>query len=142
MTGSAQTPYAAIGGDSTVRDIAHRFYLLVENDPDYAELRALHAEDLGPIERALGGFLIGWLGGPRDWFDGARGCIFSLHGGIRIDAAVADQWAGAMRRAIEADPRIAPDIGARIADTLGRMARAMVNAGSDGEARPAFAAAE
>lgn len=127
MTGSS--PYAAIGGDPTVRDIARRFYFLIENDPDYAELRALHAEDLAPIERALGGFLTGWLGGPRDWFDNARGCIFSLHGGIRIDAAVADQWAEAMRRAIEADPRIAPALGTQIADRLAQMARAMVNAG-------------
>lgn len=132
------TPYAMIGGARTVSDIARRFYFLIDNDPDYAELRALHGPDLEPIAQSLAGFLSGWLGGPRDWFDGTRGCIFSLHGHLRIAQSAADQWADAMQRAIAADPRVDPAIGTELAEALGRMARGMANA--DAPARASVAA--
>jgi len=43
---AAQTPYALLGGDAAVRALVERFYDLMELEPRYAELRALHAADL------------------------------------------------------------------------------------------------
>ncbi len=123
-------PYAVIGGAETVRALAHRFYALVGSDPAYAELRALHGADLDAIADSLAGFLSGWLGGPRDWFESGRGCIFSLHGAVPIDHRTAGQWADAMARAIAAELRIPPHIGEDMQDKLGRMARAMAPRGA------------
>ena len=62
------TPYDRIGGREVLRAIVNRFYDLMDEDPAYAGLRAMHAEDLAPMRQSLTGFLTGWSGGPRDWF--------------------------------------------------------------------------
>lgn len=126
MDARAITPFQMIGGEGVVAAIVERFYDLMENDPAYADLRALHAEDLSPVRQGLTSFLNGWLGGPRDWFGQGR-CVMSLHGAIAIPPHVAWQWSDAMTRAIagqdDADPRLAK----AMIERLGEMAQAMVN---------------
>lgn len=119
------TPYEMIGGDAPIREIVERFYDLMEGDPTYAKLRALHAPDLAPIRASLSGFLAAWMGGPRDWFEERPGrCMMSAHAGMTITGATARQWADAMRRAI-ADSSVAPDFGAKLAGALGDLALRM-----------------
>lgn len=123
----APTPFDRIGGADAVRGIASRFYALIDRDPAYAELRAVHGPDLAPIEESLAAFLTGWLGGPRDWFDARPGaCIMRMHRALAFPRPLATQWADAMFRAIRADSAIDPIVGAQIAETLGRIAHAMV----------------
>ncbi|MXO70547.1 group II truncated hemoglobin [Alteraurantiacibacter buctensis] len=94
------SPYDQIGGADGIRRIVDRFYDLMEQDPAYAELRAMHADELGPMRAALAGFLGGWAGGPRDWFDANPGkCMMSMHGGLAITPGTARQWVQAMERA-------------------------------------------
>ncbi|OCC24017.1 globin [Croceicoccus estronivorus] len=123
---SQATPFELLGGHPTIERIVERFYDLMEEDPAYAELRALHAPDLTPMRRSLALFLAAWCGGPRDWFDENPGkCMMSAHKGIAINRQVAEQWADAMGRAI-AD--CGPDdqkLGAEMAEMLSRMARSM-----------------
>jgi hemoglobin len=38
-----------IGGRATVHTMVQCFYDLVDQDPSYAQLRALHKPDLGPM---------------------------------------------------------------------------------------------
>ncbi|MBH1992506.1 MAG: globin [Sphingomonadaceae bacterium] len=122
------SPYARMGGDPVVGAIANRFYDIVTQDPVYAELRALHAADLTAVRHGLTRFLIGWLGGPRDWFE--RGpCIMSLHRAFPITPALADQWALAMTCAIAGQEDLDPAIGDAMAEALGHMARGMINFG-------------
>ena len=122
------SPYARIGGESVVRAIAQRFYDLIERDAAYADLRAIHAADLGPVRHGLTRFLCGWLGGPRDWFD--RGpCIMSLHRAFPVTPALADQWATAMACAIAMEENLDPALGDAMAEALGHMARGMINFG-------------
>ena len=84
------TPYDLIGGAPVIRRIVDRFYDLMDQDPAYAELRALHAPDLGPMRHSLSGFLNAWAGGPRDWFEENPGkCMMSAHKGIAIAPATA-----------------------------------------------------
>ena len=120
------TPFDLIGGHPAIQRIVERFYDLMEQDPAYAELRALHAPDLSPMRRSLALFLAAWCGGPRDWFEDNPGkCMMSVHKGIPIPPAVAEQWADAMQRAI-AD--CGPDdakLGAEMSALLCRMARSM-----------------
>jgi hemoglobin len=119
------TPYEQLGGER-VAAIVERFYDLMDEDPAYAALRAMHAADLAPMRVSLAGFLTAWLGGPRDWFSERPGaCVMSLHGAMPISTAVGEQWIEAMERAIAADATIHPDLAAVLSRALGRMARAM-----------------
>lgn len=124
---SEATPYERIGGAEVLRAVADRFYALIDSDPDYAELRALHPADLGPVRDSLALFLQAWLGGPREWFEARPGtCIMRLHRAMAVTPALAGQWAQAMARAITADPAIDPDLARQFGTALGRMAFAMV----------------
>jgi hemoglobin len=120
------TPYHRLGGAPVFEAIANRFYDLMDSDPAYAELRAMHAADLTPMRASLPKFLAGWAGGPRDWFEENPGrCMVSLHAPFTIEPLTANQWAEAMERAIaEVAPEPA-DIARSMSETLARIARSM-----------------
>ena len=110
------TPFHKLGGHETMRAICNRFYDLMDSDPAYVELRAMHAPDLAPMRTSLSAFLAGWAGGPRDWFEANPGrCMMSVHKPFAISGAVAGQWADAMKRAIAdvapADAELAKAMG-------------------------------
>lgn len=119
----AASPYERVGGLATLRRITDRFYDLMETEPAFAALRAMHAPDLAPMREALPLFLAGWSGGPRTWWDANPGkCMVSMHTPFRIDKTTAGQWADAMRRAI-ADVAPADEaIAGALADVLDRIA--------------------
>ncbi|MFY8196038.1 group II truncated hemoglobin [Novosphingobium sp. B1] len=121
-----RSPYERIGGLGELRRITDRFYDLMETDPAFAALRAIHADDLGPMRDSLPGFLAGWSGGPRDWFEAHPGkCMMSMHKPFAITRETAAQWADCMERAI-ADAKLPdPDIARALCDVLGQMARGM-----------------
>lgn len=121
-----QTPYQRIGGGDAVHALVARFYDVMDDDPDFARLRAIHADDLAPMRVSLTGFLSGWMGGPRDWF-GSGKCVMSAHAPFTIDADLRDQWLAAMRIALadavpDADLRALLDGGfERVADRMVRV---------------------
>ena len=126
------TPFTKLGGEATIAAIVARFYDLMESDPAYADLRAMHAPDLAPMRKSLAGFLAGWSGGPRDWFDENPGrCMMSIHKPFAISADTAGQWASAMRRAVEdaiaahdtADPQLAKAMAGVLEEMALGMAR-------------------
>lgn len=126
-TRPATTPYDRLGGMATLRAITDRFYDLMEQDPAYAELRAMHAADLGPMRKSLPAFLAGWCGGPRDWWEANPGrCMASLHSPFAIDHATAAQWAEAMRRAIRDAAPADAEVAGAMGDVLANMAMGMV----------------
>jgi hemoglobin len=126
MTKMANTPYDMLGGQPTVEAIVQRFYDLVESDPAYAELHAMHKTDLGPVRESLTGFLTGWLGGPRDWF-AKGGCVMSAHRPLDIGPEVTEQWIAAMKRAVIEVPVENRDLSLKMAEALGDMAKGMIN---------------
>jgi hemoglobin len=99
----AVTPYDLIGGEADIQRLVGAFYDLMERDPDFAELRALHQGDLGPMRARLADFLTQWMGGPAVFAQRhpGRGCIVSAHKPFPIGARVADQWLACMRQAFE-----------------------------------------
>jgi hemoglobin len=120
------SPFERIGGHAAMHAITNRFYDLMEQDPAYAELRAMHAEDLSFMRQSLPLFLAGWAGGPRDWFEANPGkCMMSAHGSFAIDRQTAGQWAAAMTRAIAEAGVADREIADAMADLLGRMAKGM-----------------
>lgn len=120
------TPYEIAGGSAVVSAIATRFYDLMDSDPAYTELRAMHAADLAPVREGFARFLCGWMGGPRDWFD--RGlCMMSLHRDMAIPPLPAAQWGHAMARAIADQPGLDPILAREMTVRLSQIATAMVN---------------
>ncbi len=120
--------YEAIGGRPAVNRVVGRFYDLMDREPAYAALRAMHATDLSPMRGSLAGFLTAWLGGPTDWFaEHPNTCVMSAHGRLPITEATARQWIDAMDQALR-DTDIDPNLAARIMVRLGPMALAMVKA--------------
>ena len=119
------TPYERIGGRAVLEAIVNRFYDLMDEDPTYAELRAMHGPDLGPMRESLTGFFTGWAGGPRDWFAGGK-CVMSLHRPLAITPATARQWLEAMRRAIDESVGAQdPEIARAMLDVLKQMTAGM-----------------
>jgi len=114
-----------IGGADVIRAIVSRFYDLMESDPAYAQLRAMHAPDLRPMRASLADFLIAWSGGPRDWFEKRPGaCIMSAHAKLAIEESVSEQWIDAMDRAVQ--EHLEPRFARSMIEALGHVARAMV----------------
>lgn len=94
-------PYQALGGQTGVRRLAERFYAVMAEDAFASDIRAMHAPDLEPIIERLSGFLSGWLGGPRDYFEQPEApCIMSVHKRLPIGERERDQWLHCMARAL------------------------------------------
>jgi hemoglobin len=124
---AAATAFLRIGGAAVVQAIVERFYDLMDSDPAYAELRAMHAPDLAPMRASLAGFLTAWLGGPRDWFAGRSACIMSLHAPLPIRDATAAQWAHAMARAIRDSDVADRHVAGAVSLLLARIAMQMAH---------------
>jgi hemoglobin len=106
--------------------LADRFYALIDADPRYAALRAIHEADLRGVRQSLAGFMTGWLGGPRDWFDARPGrCIVSLHRGVDVTPATAGQWLHAMGRALE-EAQIDPGVAGPMRRAFAGMAATII----------------
>lgn len=123
------SPYEMVGGREQVARLVDHFYDLMDSDPAYGTLRAMHAPDLSPMRKSLTGFLTGWLGGPRDWFEENPGkCMMSAHSSLGVTRETADQWVAAMTRALAQS-----DIDTPIATAMGKafeqMALGMVRPG-------------
>ncbi len=122
----SNTPFRMIGGHETMLAICNRFYDLMDQDPAYAELRAMHSPDLTRMRTALAQFLAGWAGGPRDWFEANPGrCMMSVHKPYAISRELAGQWADAMKRAIADVAPANAALGEQMSDILCNLARGM-----------------
>ncbi len=98
----AQTPFQRLGGEPGVRALVDRFYDLMDLEPGYAALRALHPQDLSGSRDKLHWFLCGWLGGPdlyQQRFGHPR--LRARHLPYAIGIAERDQWMACMLQALQ-----------------------------------------
>lgn len=58
------TLHSLIGGDAKLRELVDRFYDLMDLEPQFADLRAMHPASLEGSRDKLHRFLSGWTGGP------------------------------------------------------------------------------
>jgi hemoglobin len=100
-TVTAATPYHALGGDAGVRALVDRFYDLMDLEPAFAGLRALHPQALDGSRDKLHWFLSGWLGGP-DLYQSRFGHprLRARHLPFTIGIAERDQWMACMAQAL------------------------------------------
>lgn len=102
MSAELATPYEALGGEPGVRALVDRFYDLMDLEPDYAGIRALHPQALDGSRDKLHWFLCGWLGGP-DLYVQRHGHprLRARHLPYRIGIAERDLWLACMRQAMQ-----------------------------------------
>lgn len=128
-------PFDRIGGREPINIMVNRFYDLMDSDPLFADLRAMHAPDLSPMRESLTDFLVAWMGGPRDWFEKRPGaCVMSAHRALEgMNFETATQWVLAMQRAAEETIPDDPEFTANMVSAFANMSKAMAaNAGKGG----------
>ena len=59
-----QTLYQVIGGETRLRELVDRFYDLMELEPEFEGIRAMHPPTTQGSRDKLFWFLSGWMGGP------------------------------------------------------------------------------
>ncbi len=123
------TPYEAVGGDAGVRALVDRFYDLMDLEPAYAGIRALHPAELTGSRDKLYWFLSGWLGGPDLYpqrFGHPR--LRARHLPYPIGIAERDQWMACMVQAMH-ERALAPALAERLAQAFFGTADWMRNKG-------------
>jgi hemoglobin len=100
-TQAEDTPYARLGGDGAVRALVDRFYDLMDLEPGYAQLRAVHGNDLAHARDKLYWFLSGWLGGPSLYIERfGHPRLRARHLPFAIGSVERDQWLACMSQAL------------------------------------------
>ncbi len=96
------TPFVRLGGEDGVRALVDRFYDLMDLEPHYAALRAIHPADLAGSRDKLHWFLCGWLGGPNLYIERyGHPMLRARHMPYRIGIAERDQWMACMIQAMQ-----------------------------------------
>ena len=96
-----ETPFAWIGGEQHVRVLTERFYDLMDLEPAYAALRAVHGSDLTNARQRLFWFLCGWLGGPQHYTERfGHPKLRARHLPFAIGITERDQWLACMDQAM------------------------------------------
>ena len=112
--GDRVSAYDWVGGEGAVRALVDRFYDLMDLEPRYAELRAVHGTTLEQARDKLFWFLCGWLGGPSHYTDRfGHPRLRMRHMPFAIGIRERDQWLACMRQAMT-DCQLDPVLLARL----------------------------
>ncbi len=110
MSDDGVIAYDAIGGDRALRAVVDHFYDLMETDPAYTELYAVHPKPTTRARDRLYEFLSGRLGGPNLYFERhGHPRLRMRHMPFAIGPAERDQWVACMDRAMvekEVHPKV------------------------------------
>lgn len=85
--------YDIVGGDAQLHELVDRFYDLMDLEPQFAALRAMHPTTLDGSREKLYRFLSGWSGGP-DIYTQKYGAPFlrARHLPFPIGSKERDDW--------------------------------------------------
>ncbi|MBR1167726.1 group II truncated hemoglobin [Bradyrhizobium liaoningense] len=101
-TTTAISMFERIGGRATIDALVDRFYDRMDTLPEAKIIRAMHADDLGPIRDVLKRYLTEWTGGPRLYTpEKGHPRLRQRHFGFSIGDAERDAWMLCMRGAME-----------------------------------------
>ncbi|HAN30106.1 MAG TPA: hypothetical protein DCQ06_00780 [Myxococcales bacterium] len=94
--------YERIGADEGVKALADRFYAVMDSEPRYQSLRAIHPANLSRSIERFYAFLSGFLGGPPIyWQKYGHPRLRMRHGSFPIDRPMARQWVSCMQDALD-----------------------------------------
>lgn len=117
-TESPTTAFELLGGEPAVRTLVDRFYDLMDLEPAYARLRAIHPTTLDGSRDKLHWFLCGWLGGPDHYIERfGHPRLRARHLPFAIGIAERDQWMLCMRQAMQ-ELGFDPALEQRLADAF------------------------
>jgi hemoglobin len=112
---AAPTAFERIGGEAGTRALVDRFYDLMDLEPGFAALRALHPTTLEGSRDKLYWFLCGWLGGPQHYTDRfGHPMLRARHLPFSIGIRERDQWLACMGQAmteVGLEPLLAAKLG-------------------------------
>jgi hemoglobin len=95
------TAFELLGGEGKVRSLVDRFYDLMDLEPGYQGIRALHPSALDGSRDKLFWFLCGWLGGPNHYIERfGHPMLRARHLPYAIGIAERDQWLACMHQAM------------------------------------------
>jgi hemoglobin len=122
-------PFDRLGGEAGVRALVDRFYDLMDLEPVYAGIRALHPTELDSSRDKLHWFLCGWLGGPNLYIDRfGHPRLRARHLPYAIGIAERDQWMACRMQAM-ADEGVDESLAQRLAEAFFGTADWMRNKG-------------
>ena len=100
-SGQPATAFEWVGGEAKVRELVDRFYDLMDLEPAYGELRALHPTHMEGSRDKLFWFLCGWLGGPQHFVERfGHPRLRARHLPFPIGIKERDQWLACMDQAM------------------------------------------
>jgi hemoglobin len=100
--GQQPSAFDWVGGEARVRELVDRFYDLMDLEPDFAGIRALHPASLDGSRDKLFWFLCGWLGGPDHYIERfGHPRLRARHLPFAIASSERDQWVRCMAWAME-----------------------------------------
>jgi len=98
---NAPTLYHIIGGETRLRELVDRFYDLMDLEPQFAALRAMHPPSLDGSRDKLFWFLSGWSGGPNHYIERfGHPRLRARHLPFSIASIERDQWLRCMALAM------------------------------------------
>ena len=90
---NAPTLFDTLGGEVRLRELVDRFYDLMDLEPQFAALRAMHPPTLDGSRDKLFWFLCGWSGGPNHYIERfGHPRLRARHLPFSIASVERDQW--------------------------------------------------
>jgi hemoglobin len=109
-----QSAFELIGGATKLRELVDRFYDLMDLEPEFAGIRALHPTSLDGSRDKLYWFLTGWMGGPDLYIERfGHPRLRARHLPYAIASSERDQWLRCMAWAMR-DVGIAEELQERL----------------------------
>ena len=126
---ASPTPCAfdLIGGEPRLQALVERFYDLMDLEPGYRELRAVHGADLASAREKLFWFLCGWMGGPQHYIERfGHPRLRARHMPFKIGILERDQWLACIDQAM-GDVQVDADLRVRLRESFFQTADWMRN---------------
>jgi hemoglobin len=118
MATEAATLFERLGGEGALRGLVDHFYDLMDLEPRYAALRALHPSVLDGSRDKLFWFLCGWLGGPNHYIERfGHPMLRARHLPYAIGNNERDQWMACMTQAM-AERGVEPSLSAALREAF------------------------
>jgi hemoglobin len=125
-----KTLYEVIGGESRLRELVDRFYDLMQLEPEFAGIHAMHPVPNDSSRDKLFMFLSGWMGGPNLYIERyGHPRLRARHLPYAIGTSERDQWLRTMAWAME-DVGIEESLRVRLMESFYQTADWMRNTAS------------
>ncbi|MFT5162259.1 MAG: hemoglobin [Alteromonadaceae bacterium] len=121
------SPYQIIGSERGTRNLANRFYDIMQSDPKAAELLAIHPHSMPQLHEKFFEYLSGYLGGPGLYekkYGHPR--LRARHLPFEVSELLKQQWMYCMDKALDVEIDN-PLLRAQLRQSFNQLATHMIN---------------